>query len=124
MNWEVELEGVRINASAGQPWMCSQKQAGACAGLLNSLFLRIVNDEFETDGYALDKKSAEDCQWVRETLRIPFLNYLFVEGRTKPIVSSNDLIAGEASALLDFIVDSEAVAWKALVGWLNWKGVV
>lgn len=108
MSWQDAVEGIRQNASSGDPWCCSQKQAGLCAGLFTKLFFEVVNEL----GYGLDPKDKDDVERVRRSCRLPFYSYVF--GREIP--SSNFLLVGEASALLNFAQDHD-YAWGVLFDW-------
>jgi len=120
MNWQDELEAVRINASRGSLWGCSPNQASVVAWRLDELFTQILIQEFE---YDLDPKNKNDKQFVRYVARIPFLVWLFGDAdygewrRTLPIRSARDLTSGEASALFDFMFTG--TAYDVLTGWLR-----
>ena len=95
------FEGVRINASrSGRPWACTEKAAGAIAGVLTAVIKEILEWDY---GYT------PSDSWIRENVRIPFINWLFRKAkytefaRTSAIVSFRALTSGEVSALFDWI---------------------
>lgn len=118
MNYQTSFEGLRQNAASGPVWLCSQKQAGTVAGLLDKMI-----------GETLEHKAGATFgqAWIRDNVRLPFLNWLFENAtyageyythkRANPIASANDLTAGEAHAILQWLgLDT---AEDDLWGWIE-----
>jgi len=115
VNWQDELEAVRINASRLSVWPCSKKQAGAIAGKFNKLFAQILECEYGWKGVS---------KGLTREVRIQFFNYLFRDmdygewRRALDIASASHLTSSEASALFG-VMD-----YDTLWGWMeeNWEG--
>ena len=109
------LEGVRINASRGPVWACSKKQGQVMNYRPTQLFKEILE---------LDFGLSVGDEWIKEHIRLPFLNYLFALVdygecfvRTRPILSGYDLTSGEAMALHTFFYSNGAR--EILAEWLH-----
>lgn len=117
MNWETELEAIRINASRLSVWPCSKRQAGAIAGRFDKVFAQILEREYGWKGIT---------KGLAREVRIQFLNYLFRDAdygewrRVQDITSANDLLNGEASALFGIKFFEYDILWH----WMeeNWEG--
>lgn len=102
------LQGVRVNALNGDGWYAHPQLYGTVAGKLDKAFQVIAN---EMMGYDLNS-GPRDREWVRDNLRVPFLDWLFREAwpARGEITSSRQLTAGECHAILKFLALPEAQA--------------